>query len=125
MNFCSDICINAYVNNSKSGDTRRSRPRNNNRALISSSTREEVALRDKCCRFCGVRSELQLHHIIYRSHGGSSSEDNLITLCPQHHDLVHSNKERFLSLCQGVLWFHSLGTRVSIPNLEKFLDRFN
>jgi 5-methylcytosine-specific restriction endonuclease McrA len=30
----------------------------------------------------GTRSNLQVHHIIYRSHGGPDAEDNLITLLP-------------------------------------------
>jgi 5-methylcytosine-specific restriction endonuclease McrA len=32
---------------------------------------------------------LQVHHIEFRSHGGSDSEANLITLCAPCHAAVH------------------------------------
>ena len=47
--------------------------------------------RDTCrCRFpgCGSR-RVDLHHIVYWSHGGRTDLDNLISLCPYHHMLVH------------------------------------
>ena len=34
---------------------------------------------------CSCRRFLEVHHIIYRSHGGSNAGDNLITLCGFHH----------------------------------------
>jgi hypothetical protein len=34
---------------------------------------------------CSCRRFLEVHHIIYRSHGGSNDGDNLITLCGFHH----------------------------------------
>ena len=47
--------------------------------------------RDHCrCRFPGCESRrVDLHHIQYWSHGGRTSLDNLISLCPYHHMLVH------------------------------------
>jgi hypothetical protein len=47
--------------------------------------------RDKCrCRFPGCESRrVDLHHIQYWSHGGRTELDNLISLCPFHHKLVH------------------------------------
>jgi 5-methylcytosine-specific restriction endonuclease McrA len=41
------------------------------------------------CQFCGTRSNLQVHHIIYRSHGGPDSENNLITACVTCHEEIH------------------------------------
>jgi hypothetical protein len=42
------------------------------------------------CRFPGCESRrVDLHHIQYWSHGGRTSLDNLISLCPFHHKLVH------------------------------------
>lgn len=35
---------------------------------------------------------LHVHHIIFRSNGGSDHRDNLITLCKTHHDELHANK---------------------------------
>jgi Domain of unknown function (DUF222)/HNH endonuclease len=47
--------------------------------------------RDKCrCRFPGCESRrVDLHHIQHWSHGGPTSLDNLLSLCPFHHKLVH------------------------------------
>lgn len=36
--------------------------------------------------------ELQVHHITYRSNGGSDNHKNLITLCRKCHDKVHKGK---------------------------------
>jgi 5-methylcytosine-specific restriction endonuclease McrA len=47
------------------------------------------------CQFCGARSDLQVHHIIYRSHGGPDSENNLITVCVTCHGAIHLGKRRF------------------------------
>ena len=47
--------------------------------------------RDKCrCRFPGCESRrVDLHHIVFWSHGGRTDLDNLISLCKYHHMLVH------------------------------------
>lgn len=46
------------------------------------------------CRWCGRANgvSLHLHHIVYRSGGGRHVPENLITLCYEHHSLVHSDK---------------------------------
>jgi 5-methylcytosine-specific restriction endonuclease McrA len=41
------------------------------------------------CQFCGARSNLQVHHIVFRSHGGIDSEENLITACADCHQSLH------------------------------------
>lgn len=57
-----------------------------------SSRREAVLRRDnytcQCCSKKHVRFEV--HHIIFRSQGGSDDESNLITLCKECHDAIHS-----------------------------------
>ncbi len=42
------------------------------------------------CQQCGSRSNLQVHHIQLRSQSGDDAEENLITLCADCHDQVHS-----------------------------------
>jgi hypothetical protein len=47
----------------------------------------------KCqCGQKGCPSKLEVHHIKYRSHGGSDAPDNLITLCSKHHKSLHDGK---------------------------------
>ena len=47
----------------------------------------------KCqCGKNGCSDELQVHHIIFRSDGGSDRPDNLITLCKKHHKTLHDGK---------------------------------
>src|SRR3954466_13434373 len=41
------------------------------------------------CQLCGNMQNLQVHHQVFRSHGGNGSEQNLITLCCNCHSRVH------------------------------------
>jgi ATP-dependent DNA helicase RecQ len=52
--------------------------------------RNQVLRRD-CwrCQSCGTMSNLEVHHQDFRSHSGSDSEQNLITLCTACHAAVH------------------------------------
>ena len=51
---------------------------------------KQVLSRDgyRCCS-CGFRGNLHCHHIVYRSHQGEDTADNLLTLCSQCHEAVH------------------------------------
>ena len=57
------------------------------------NTKEKVLNRDNyLCQHCNGKkkdTKLEVHHIIYRSSGGSDEEDNLITLCHACHYGVH------------------------------------
>ena len=44
---------------------------------------------DFCC-ICGKREGLHHHHWKPKVRGGSDDETNLITLCYEHHALIHS-----------------------------------
>lgn len=56
-----------------------------------SSRREAVLHRDNyTCQCCGKkRVQLEVHHIIFKSQGGSDDEKNLITVCKECHDAIH------------------------------------
>ncbi len=42
------------------------------------------------CKKCGqANCKLEVHHILFRSNGGSDSPDNLITLCSSCHEKLH------------------------------------
>jgi hypothetical protein len=53
--------------------------------------RRVVHARDRGCRFpgCGAQTFVDVHHVQFRSRGGSADPDNLIELCWFHHRLVH------------------------------------
>jgi len=38
---------------------------------------------------CSARSQLHVHHIVFRSRGGTHEPANLITLCTLHHRMLH------------------------------------
>ena len=52
------------------------------------------------CEVCGWRPPplypkithklLNAHHVVHRSRGGPTEEDNLLTLCPNHHAIAHA-----------------------------------
>ena len=64
------------------------------------NTKAKVLDRDKytcqCCRGKHKDSKLEVHHIIFRSQGGSDEEDNLITLCSTCHYNVHHGKQKLV-----------------------------
>lgn len=57
-----------------------------------SSRREAILHRDNyTCQCCGKKNcRLEVHHIKFRSNGGTDDEENLITLCEDCHDGVHA-----------------------------------
>ena len=60
------------------------------------NTKEMVLNRDSyTCQYCGGKhkdSRLNVHHIQFRSNGGSDNQGNLITLCSTCHSLLHKGK---------------------------------
>jgi 5-methylcytosine-specific restriction endonuclease McrA len=65
------------------------------------NTKSCVLSRDSyTCQSCKAKeTKLHVHHILFRSNGGSDSPDNLITLCETcHHDLHQQKDAQKLSL---------------------------
>lgn len=61
--------------------------------------KEFVIARDEnTCQICGRQGDrrtLQIHHIVPIQWGGSSSPDNLATLCPACHHRLHAEHRTF------------------------------
>jgi len=54
------------------------------------SLRQKILRRDGWrCQWCGTMSNLEVHHKEFRSHSGSDSANNLITLCANCHARAH------------------------------------
>lgn len=52
--------------------------------------REQILRRDGWrCQSCGTMSNLEVHHMEFRSQSGHDSEGNLITLCAACHARMH------------------------------------
>ena len=68
------------------------------------ATRAEIIERDaSCCRMCGVFAEIpHVHHITYKSGGGSYTAPNLVSLDWLCHARVHSNKPLWMPILQQV-----------------------
>ena len=58
------------------------------------NSREHALCRDKyTCQVCKAKNtRLEVHHIKYRSQGGTDNLDNLITLCADCHKNIHAGK---------------------------------
>jgi 5-methylcytosine-specific restriction endonuclease McrA len=41
------------------------------------------------CQACGAMSNLEVHHLEFRSHSGEDCEENLVTLCVTCHARTH------------------------------------
>jgi len=58
-----------------------------------SKLRRQILQRDGWrCQACGSMANLEVHHKTLRSHSGSDTEENLITLCAVCHGRIHVPK---------------------------------
>lgn len=65
--------------------------------------RQQILRRDNWrCQSCGTMLNLEVHHREFRSHSGTDSEDNLITLCTACHATVHLGLEDSHLLTSGL-----------------------
>ena len=57
-----------------------------------------LELYNGCCAICG-KPYPHLHHIRYGYiYGRKTYMGNVIPLCKQHHDLVHTNKKKYMPM---------------------------
>jgi len=68
-----------------------------NKIFCSKECREDLYRKNKKyapCIICGFDKITVSHHLIWRVYGGSNSKNNLISLCPNHHAMIHNEKYR-------------------------------
>lgn len=62
-------------------------------ANISKETRKDIYKREGyTCAVCGSNRQLEIHHVVKRSRGGSNDPQNLVCLCHICHCLVHGER---------------------------------
>lgn len=57
---------------------------------------------NNCCALCG-RTPIHRHHIRYGACGRHTYMGNIIPLCKEHHDLVHSNKKKYQPMLINII----------------------
>jgi 5-methylcytosine-specific restriction endonuclease McrA len=50
------------------------------------------------CQYCRSKPVTDIHHIVYRSQGGSDEVDNLIGLCRLCHQQAHKQAKPYLTV---------------------------
>lgn len=86
--------------------------------------REAVRERDNHrCKYCGKGGDfLEIHHVNYRSQGGPDEAWNLILLCRDHHQLMHTSKKKWQPLCRWVLYsYYFEAKRYTVPQMERMM----
>lgn len=53
------------------------------------------------CAICGRSDNVQSHHLIEYSCGGSYALNNFVTLCDYHHDKVHKGEISLIEILPG------------------------
>lgn len=98
VSICTHKCMRTYradISLKRKKSTKKKMP---------GDVRQAVLARDgNRCRFCRTLDSIHVHHIRYRSEGGPHVETNLITLCSDHHDLIHSNKRKWQPVLLAVI----------------------
>ena len=41
------------------------------------------------CKLCGFDKVIENHHLVFKKHGGSNDEENIVYLCHYHHRMLH------------------------------------
>lgn len=86
---------------------------------LDSELKYQVLERDNyTCRYCGACNNLHIHHIVYRSHGGTNDPANLITLCWRCHGDIHLGKRNLCCYVDKEIISHK-----DLTHLSNSLDK--
>ena len=79
-----------------------------------------VRNRDRGCRYPGCLRKrwIHIHHLIHWAHGGPTNLDNLISLCPYHHRLIHEGGWRISGDPNGEIVWITPGGSPFVPGLR-------
>jgi hypothetical protein len=88
--------------------------------VVPERARRLVADRDRGCRFpgCAVSAFVEVHHLVHWADGGLTDLDNVLSLCPFHHD-AHHRREFTISgdptRDDGLVFRSARGLRIGPP----------
>lgn len=70
------------------------------------------------CALCGSTVDIEHHHFVPKSEGGTDDETNLITLCSEHHGIVHGVRRSPISALtrKGLAWRKAMGLPLGSGN---------
>ncbi len=101
----------------------------NGRKKGSTNAQNYVLCRDRhTCKACKKKTgQMHVHHVVWRSDGGSDTPENLITLCEKCHLKAHKNKkfnEKIVELFKGVKkqFVHSTILNSIMPKFYDWLE---
>lgn len=109
---CNSECVQIVRSRKKPGKSRLATD-------VTDSLKNHVRNRDENkCRWCGSLFSLHVHHVDYRSQGGGHVEHNLITLCLDHHGIVHSDKKKYQPILRATIWLTYSNRFLFVPEVE-------
>lgn len=125
---CAGAPISAQVTRSKvSGGVSNSRraPKPKKHNAMPPGVHDAIIHRDKMrCRFCAARQDLHVHHVNLKSQGVDHQPHNLLTLCGDHHRLVHEDTRYWRPILLACLWYQYVnGSYRTIPQVEALVDK--
>ncbi len=95
----------------------------------STNTQEYVLCRDQhTCKACKKKTDqMHVHHVIWRTNGGSDLPENLLTLCEKCHSKAHKNQKfntKIVELFEGVKkqFVHSTILNSIMPKFYSWLE---
>ncbi len=92
------------------------------------NTKAMVLNRDKykcqCCKGKSKDTRLEVHHIVFRSQGGSDEAENLITLCSKCHKKLHAGliQPNFKGKTKGELSYATQMNSIRIQLFRRYPD---
>lgn len=92
---------------------------------MNNKLRAKIFERDRFrCRGCAKQAE-EIHHIIFRSQGGTDDEANLVAICRDCHDLAHGKRSGVLPawVLQAMLFYDKF--RVCCGIWKYFVEQRN
>lgn len=129
QNFCDSACQTTY---------RYKKPKEPKKAFQKkkrlqqdheyAKNRKLVLERDRFCRVCGGKENLQAHHVMFRSQAGANhQQSNLILLCNECHATYAHGPEakKYRNLFRAYIWLRMVENRcvnMLIPGVEKMIS---